>query len=568
MFNSVAAAEAIATTTLPSTANRTGFGCYCTNKLQNVGGRLVADPLLSNTESNKYIGRSFIMSYASLVTPPEHHIFQRGDRYLISDPVSFLWFVTDESGKITFESLVKNEDPTAALAQHWGVEKEDPSARTFVDSFVENLLKVGFLHRDQYQPRDWHSGLQFRPTILYIHLSTKCNLRCPYCYNQEHRTELIQIGKQSKPSGVPTATEPNTAKLLEVIDEAAGLGFKTVKLTGGEALLNKDALLIARHAKKRGLSVNLLTNATTITESMVKEIAEVVDSVSISLDSDKAEEHDAVRGQGTHAQVLRSINMLKEAHVKHLHLNAVITPVNLHSVTSFLDYAWNKLKADQVTIAPTGLVVDDPNNRWRAGEYQLSGDEYLLVSRQEREFHQRRNEKLSSRPKMLISNVQMFRRHCGVGNGLLSIEANGDIYPCQTLHKPEFLTGNAFSEKGLTNLLENSSPVLEKVRSATVDRLPECKTCPVRYICAGGCRSEAYSREGNFFARDRAMCPTHFENSVNSMWEAATIPVNEESEALVEYRKKGQRHSSPAPTPVDAIKADPMASFSEAVPGI
>ena len=479
------------------------------------------------------------MSHASVVTPPEYHVFQRGDRYLISDPVNFLWFVTDESGKITFEALTKNEDPTAELAQHWGVEKQDMAACAYVDSFVENLLKVGFLHRNQYQPREWHSGIQFRPTILYIHLTTKCNLRCPYCYNQEHRTELIQIGKQSKSPGVSATTEPNTARLLEVIEEAAGLGFKTIKLTGGEALLNKDTLLIARHAKKLGLSVNLLTNATIITESIAKEIAEVVDSVSISLDSDNPEEHDAVRGKGTHATILRSINMLKEAHIKHLHLNAVITPVNLLSVKSFLDYAWNKLKADQVTIGVTGIVVDDPENRWRAGEYQLSGDEFLLVSRQEREFYQQRNERRSTRPKMLISNVQMFRRQCGVGNGLLSIEANGDLYPCQTLHKPEFLTGNAFSEKGLTNLLENSSPVLEKVRSATVDRLPECKTCPVRYVCAGGCRSEAYSREGDFFARDRAMCPTNFENSINRMWEAATIPANEESEALVEYQQRG-----------------------------
>src|SRR5262249_45266810 len=156
----------------------------------------------------------------------------------------------------------------------------------------------------------------------------------------------------------------HTEDLLRIVDEAAGLGFAEVKLTGGEALLNKDALKIAARAKAHGMKVNLLTNAVLVTEQLAREIARCVDAISISLDSDKPEEHDAVRGSGTHAKVVEAINLLKKAGVPWIHLNAVITSVNMNSVASFLDYAWNKLKAHQVTICGSSLNVDDPSGRW------------------------------------------------------------------------------------------------------------------------------------------------------------------------------------------------------------
>ncbi|MBV9759674.1 MAG: radical SAM protein [Acidobacteriaceae bacterium] len=479
------------------------------------------------------------MNFEELVCPPEYHIFQRETAFLVSDPVAFLWFVTDETGKTVVDSLAKDRSLHSVcrdVSDLWvrtGVSGSQ-DAESYVRTFVSHLVKIGFLHRGAYRPPDWGAGVQTRPTILYLHLTSKCNLKCPYCYNQEHRHQLIQIGKQQAPSEkkTPLSTEPETAKLLQVVEEAAGLGFTSLKLTGGEALLNKDALRIAARAKECGMSVNLLTNATLITESVAAEISKVVDSVSISLDSDNAEEHDTVRGAGTHAAVLRSINLLKEKGLKHLHLNAVITPVNLKSVGSFLDYAWNSLKADQVTIAATGLNVEDPNGRWRAGEYMLSGDEYRFVYDQERDFYVKRKNAEANMP--VVRTSSLFRRHCGVGNGLLSVDPNGDIYPCQTLHNPEFVTGNAFQDGGLTKLLTESSPVLDRVKGATVDKLPECKTCPVRYVCAGGCRAEAYTNEGDFLARHRALCPTLFQSALDRMWDAASIPASQ----LDEMRKK------------------------------
>jgi radical SAM protein with 4Fe4S-binding SPASM domain len=477
------------------------------------------------------------MAELQYTLPPEYHVFERDAKYLLMDPRNFVWFVTDDKGKAAFDGLAKSgepEDAAESLANLLGLNASSPAIANYVNKYVRHLLDIGFLHEGDYTQVDWGTGVLERPQILYIHLTSKCNLKCPYCYNQEHRTELIKIGQG--PGGGVLTTEGRSDNFLRVVDEAAQLGFREIKLTGGEALLNKDALKIAERAKSRGMWVNLLTNGVLVTEEMAQQIAPVVNSVSISLDSDKAEEHDAVRGKGTHAKVLEAIQRLKSAGVKSIHLNSVVTPVNLDSVGSFLDFAWNEIKANDVTIAGSAINVDDPSGRWGAAEYVLTSDEYRQVYEQSRQFYQIQGRS----EKKIIPRASLRRSHCGVGNGIVSVDPNGDVYPCQTLHLPEFLCGNAF-KSGLQNVLENSG-VIKKMKRAAVDILPECSVCPVRYVCSGGCRSEAYTREGDFLARNKAMCPTYFETAMDRLWESANIPIQDSGKAVEHYQAHHDCH--------------------------
>ncbi len=474
------------------------------------------------------------MPESQYVLPPEYHWFERDDKHLAIDPQNFLWFVTDAKGKAAFEGLAKSgrmEDAAESLAELVGMSADSPVITNYLSKYIKHLLDIGFLHEGEYQRTEWASGILERPMVMYIHLTSKCNLKCPYCYNQEHRANLIQEGRTSGEGAI--STEGDTEDLLRVVDEAAELGFVEVKLTGGEALINRDALKIAERAKSHGMKINLLTNGLLVTDEMAEKIAQVVDSVSVSLDSDKPEEHDAVRGKGTHAKVVEAIHRLQKAGVKHLHLNSVVTPVNLNSVGSFLDYAWNELKADEVTYAGSAIDVDDPTGRWGASEYVLNKEQYSHVYEQSRKFYQIQGLQKGHSKATVVPRSSLRRRQCGVGNGIVSIDPNGDVYPCQTLHLPEFRCGNVF-KTSLHHVLENSG-MLKKMKRAVVDVLPECSVCPVRYICAGGCRSEAYTREGDFLARNRAMCPTYFEMAIDRLWASANIPVEESRQTVEKY---------------------------------
>ncbi|MCP4557382.1 MAG: radical SAM protein [Herbaspirillum sp.] len=445
------------------------------------------------------------MTSERYVLPNEMYEFERDGRYLFWDPINFTWFQTDRLGKAVMEGLARKEcsgETAALVALLAGTSIE--VAEVYVDKYIRQLLDIGFLHTDQYVPKRWSAGLVAHPVVMYLHLTSRCNLKCPYCYNQEHRAQLRDIS---------AGTREQFAKL---IDEAADLGFKEVKLTGGEVLLRRDTLDLARHAKTRNLRVNLLTNGTLIDQNNAREIAEVVDSVSLSLDSARPDEHDAVRGKRTHAKVVRAVGLLKNAGVKVLHLNAVMTPVNKDSVREFLPYAWEDLGAQRVTTAAATIAVDDPNQHRGAATYMLRPEEMGEVLQQRWAFEKQR---FGDRP---VHPMALRRSQCGAGNGVISVDSNGDLYPCQTMHIPELRCGNVF-DSGLAEVLETSA-LLRRVKHLTPDRLEKCSSCAMRYVCAGGCRMEAYSHERRLTACNRSLCPILFRRALDKLWDAANVP--------------------------------------------
>lgn len=457
----------------------------------------------------------------TIVIPPEVHTFCREQQFLLFDPVNFVWFVTDVVGKRIFDALAASGGRVAAaydaveeLAAGNGGRSE---AIRCVDNFVDQLLRVHFLHADSYTPDVWGDGIAARPTVLYLHLTDRCNLKCKYCYNQRHRALLTNIDR-SLPTR-PRQGANTTRAFLKVVDEAADLRFSRLKLTGGEPLLHDGVFRIAAHAKERGMNVNLLTNGVLIDERRAEQIALTVDSVSISLDSSDPSEHDLIRGSGTHRSVLRAIALLKTAGVRMLHLNAVFTQVNVGSIREYLAFAWQDLQADRVTF--TAATFSDVQEQ-RASEYAyfLSPDQFRDLGRIARAYYQS-----SGRQEPHVQRVFLWRKQCGAGNGVVSVDSNGDLYPCQTMHRPELRCGNVFAAP-LEAVLQ--SPVLRRVREETcVDNIVECRTCAVRYVCAGGCRADAYTHGATLDAYRRELCPALYESAVQRLWDAANVPVDQ-----------------------------------------
>jgi uncharacterized protein len=88
---------------------------------------------------------------------------------------------------------------------------------------------------------------------------------------------------------------------------------------------------------------------------------------------------------------------------------------------------------------------------------------------------------------------------CKGGINLLSIDMNGDIYPCEMMDYKDVKIGSIYkdgklsSNKDLTRLInqskKNNTYFKKKINK-------ECKTCPWQYFCKGGCTSRIlYSNE-------------------------------------------------------------------------
>jgi len=125
-------------------------------------------------------------------------------------------------------------------------------------------------------------------SAFYLYMTTCCNLRCQHCWiTPVHRTEVV------------AESERISASLLEkAIDQAKPMGLSHIKLTGGEPTLHPEFKTIAKLIADKGLSSDMESNGTLISqelaEYMVKSTS--IGFISISLDSASEKEHDQFRG--------------------------------------------------------------------------------------------------------------------------------------------------------------------------------------------------------------------------------------------------------------------------------
>lgn len=104
------------------------------------------------------------------------------------------------------------------------------------------------------------AGQTRQPDHATIELTYGCNLRCLHCYNPTHRA-LPQ--------------ELTTAEVCAILTQMAELGVLTVSLSGGEPSLRPDIETILRHARRAGLLISLLSNATRMTPTFASLLDEI-----------------------------------------------------------------------------------------------------------------------------------------------------------------------------------------------------------------------------------------------------------------------------------------------------
>lgn len=93
-----------------------------------------------------------------------------------------------------------------------------------------------------------------RPLLnLRVAITQECNLRCPYCHREgEEKNEQNSVA------------EMTIDEIVRIVRIGVGLGISKVKLTGGEPLMRKDIVEIARGiASVQGLKdLSMTTNGT------------------------------------------------------------------------------------------------------------------------------------------------------------------------------------------------------------------------------------------------------------------------------------------------------------------
>lgn len=150
----------------------------------------------------------------------------------------------------------------------------------------------------------------------YLRLSVidRCNLRCEYCMPAHgmrfaRRSELL--------------TDDD---ILFVLKEAAALGFRRLRITGGEPLLRPGlAALVARITAETPFDAPALTTNGLLLAEQAKALAAAgLARVNVSIDSLRPDRYAAVTRNGLIAQVWRGIEAATAAGLGPLHINTVV----------------------------------------------------------------------------------------------------------------------------------------------------------------------------------------------------------------------------------------------------
>jgi MoaA/NifB/PqqE/SkfB family radical SAM enzyme len=150
--------------------------------------------------------------------------------------------------------------------------------------------------KQRVERNDW------RPRNAVWELTLACNLRCKHCGSR---------------AGLARPDEMSKEECLGVADQLADLGCELLTLSGGEPTLHPAWREIGERLVRRNVRVNMVTNGVYGTEAAAREIGRGArdsgfSNVGISIDGPEVI-HETIRGRGTYAKTLSSIQEFKKA---------------------------------------------------------------------------------------------------------------------------------------------------------------------------------------------------------------------------------------------------------------
>jgi uncharacterized protein len=178
-------------------------------------------------------------------------------------------------------------------------------------------------------------------TFLLVKLASRCNIKCTYCY------WFRDADVYKKPAVLTIEAEDAFGKRLEEHINEFGLERFMVVFHGGEPLLFPKHRFVALQEKlldieaRTGCEIErgVCTNAMLIDEEWADIFSQFGVDVSVSLDG-PPEIHDKYRldfhGQGTHAETVRGIKLLRAANIEPGLIVVCNPATNPESVVSYV----------------------------------------------------------------------------------------------------------------------------------------------------------------------------------------------------------------------------------------
>lgn len=348
---------------------------------------------------------------------------------------------------------------------------------------------------------------------LQWHITQRCNLRCKHCYQESYSNndlsfaEMMKIVEQFK-------------ELLKYYSKLSGKRIRGhITVTGGEPFIRADFFdLLEIFAQNNPyFDFSILTNGTMIDEETAERLSIYGPSfVQISIEG-KKETHDQIRGVGSYDKAILGIkNLTKKkipvlvsftAHKKNYkEFSDVVKMAEINKVT--------RVWSDRLIPSGNGLGMQDM--LFTAEEVE---EFFLIMKKEKQELNKKRFNKTEVAMHRALQFLCGGRGYsCQAGKTLITIDSNGDAYPCRRM---PIKIGNIKEESLLKIFTQNK--LLGELRNPS-NCHTDCKSCEHFNKCQGGLRCLSYAMTGNPFNRDPG-CWLKKTNQIEDRMNDAIMPL-------------------------------------------
>jgi len=174
---------------------------------------------------------------------------------------------------------------------------------------------------------------------MEISLTYECNATCEQCSCRLNYN--------------PAKKRLSLKEFKKVIDDAIKMGAFQFNITGGEPLLYFDECIeLINYIRSRGKYVHLCTNAILMNFDLMKGLKEAgLNSLEMGLDSANESEHNGNRKENSYQSTMNTIKMAKDAGIKTIILNTIITheKIKCHDMLALMNLAKEKGVMLQIT---------------------------------------------------------------------------------------------------------------------------------------------------------------------------------------------------------------------------
>jgi uncharacterized protein len=352
---------------------------------------------------------------------------------------------------------------------------------------VRSLMEQGFLSGPAPAPPLAPADYVFRPYEVTLFPTSRCNLRCTYCYAEGGRAGPELSWKQAKAA-------------IDLVAENAGLagrdGFAVAFHGGGEPTLAWEMLTqCVSYAKKLAGQLGLKVNVYAASNGLLSQeqrafIAEHFSGLNVSLDGPE-DIHDRqrprVNGGGSFALVLETVRFFERCRFPY-GVRATVTShsaKHLRRIVSFFRSECPSLR--QLHVEPV----------WCCGRCQTSGERPPEDAEFTHHFLEAWNEAQAGGLRLVYSGARLdvvTNRFCAAAGDGFSVTPTGVVTSCFEVVDAEDSRAGLFHYGRFDSTTERYVFDHEKIaqlRLLTVDHLDRCRDCFCKWHCAGDCLAKA-----------------------------------------------------------------------------